>query len=533
MRKIIELILCISFVFFGMLMSAYAQDKAVFTIGTVKASGSTVDVPVYLTAIPEGLDNVMSIKFRYAYDANVLTYVSTTQGTAAGTFFLASDGSISWTDSTNLADADALVNPATVGASNPLFILTFQINGEQTSPTNITTEKIELSGGVLKPGNVFEVVKASSSTFSTFPGRITFDSSSSGETSGDNNPAIPGGSGSTGDNTTGDNTTGDNTTGDNTTGDNTTGDNTTGDNTTGDNTTGDNTTGDNTTGDNTTGDSTTGDSTTGDNTTGDNTTGDNTTGDSTTGGNSGGNNGGSGNAGGLKPNTNTGSGNSSSSGSSSSGGSSSGGSSSGGSSFGGGIAVLPQTPVETAPAKASEVFSDVADDHWAAQYALTLYNEGIVSGDSQKRANLDNQITREETAKLALLVNGIDVDSAAVLDVTDADSVSDWAKGFMATAVNNGIFSGYEDGTVRPQNRITREEMVTVIIKSLKIEVDAAASTSFSDSTQITWSAPYVAKAVELGFVNGYNDGSFKPGNPITRAEAFTIFARVLEYKNK
>ena len=103
----------------------------------------------------------------------------------------------------------------------------------------------------------------------------------------------------------------------------------------------------------------------------------------------------------------------------------------------------------------------------------------------------------------------------------------------MATAISKGIFSGYEDGTVRPANRITREEMVTVIIKSLKIDVDTAATTSFVDSDSITWSAPYVAKAVELGFVNGYGDNSFKPDSPITRAEAFTIFARVLEYKNK
>ena len=192
---------------------------------------------------------------------------------------------------------------------------------------------------------------------------------------------------------------------------------------------------------------------------------------------------------------------------------------------------MTETPA--APSKASEVFSDVSDDHWAAKYALVLYNEKIISGDSNKRANLDNLITREETSKLALLVNGISADVSAQLDAADASKVSDWAKSFMATAIKEGIFSGYEDGTIRPLNQITREEMVTVIIKSLKLDVADVSDVAFADASKITWSAPYVAKAVELGFVNGYEDNSFRPENPITRAEAFTIFARVLEYKNK
>ena len=63
------------------------------------------------------------------------------------------------------------------------------------------------------------------------------------------------------------------------------------------------------------------------------------------------------------------------------------------------------------------------------------------------------------------------------------------------------------------------------------LEIDEKAYLEFKDNKVITWSAPYIAKAVELGFVSGYEDGTFKPQKDITRAEAFKIFAKVLEYK--
>ena len=189
-------------------------------------------------------------------------------------------------------------------------------------------------------------------------------------------------------------------------------------------------------------------------------------------------------------------------------------------------------PAPSAPTKASQVFSDVSDSHWAADYALKLHQKGIVSGDANGNANLENKITREETAKLALLVNDI-IPSGTSVKASDSASVSAWAVPYMATAVEKGIFSGYSDGSVKPKANITRQEMVTVIIKALGIKVDEKAFLEFTDNKVITWSAPYIAKAVELGFVGGYEDGSFKPTKDITRAEAFKIFAKVLEYKQK
>ena len=488
MKKLLALLLCVTMVLCAMAIPAFAEGEAEFRLANAYPAEGKVQMPVYITAIPEGLDNVMSIDLVVGFDEAVLEYTSTTPGTANGSLFAASLDKtypnkikVTWADATDISKKDAKVNPDTIGKDNPLFTINFNVIDNSSAYTDILAENVKLAGGRILPDEVFEIVKPSSKSFVAVSGRVIFkdapaDDGENGNQGGSADDSENGNQGGSADDSENGNQGGSADDSENGSQGGSADDKNNGNTSSGSGDTG---------------------------------------------------------AGPIKPNT-------------SGTGRPSGGS---GNSSGGGIAVIPQTPttpatpgeddttdkpvVEQIPQKASEVFSDVDDSHWAAQYALKLYNAGIVSGDSEKRANLSNEITRQETSKLALLVNGIDVDSAAALDVADADSVSDWAKGFMATAVKNGIFSGYEDGTVRPLNKITRQEMVTVIIKSLKIDIDADASVSFADNADITWSAPYVAKAVELGFVNGYEDGTFLPGKAITRAEAFTIFARVLDYINK
>lgn len=486
-------------------ITAFADDKPEFTIGKVYAVSGEVSVPVYITGIPETVTNIMAIDLEFSFDDTMLEFVKAAPGTASGSLFNfslnsadPSIGKVSWADATNISENEPKVTYDTIGKDNPLFTLIFNITGSGKAYTDIVAEKVGLTSANLLSADQVEIVVLTDKYYTVKPGRIIHKEDPNAGTPGagsDENGSGEVIGGGTDNVTNPDDGTDDENEGDNT--------------------------GDVTGGEN--GDTTDTPDDKEDSSDNDNTDGGNTDNGNTSGGNEGGT--------GLKPN-NQGTNNNGA------GAKPSGGKPSGNTGFGGGIAVIPQTPAEpgqetTKPTKVSEVFSDVADDHWAASYALILYNGGIVSGDSSKRANLENKITREETSKLALLVNGIEADASLVLDVTDALSVSDWAKSFMATAIREGIFSGYEDGTVRPLNHITREEMVTVIIKSLKIDVDTEAAVSFADGDRISWSAPYVAKAVELGFVNGYSDNTFKPENPITRAEAFTIFARVLEYKGK
>lgn len=87
--------------------------------------------------------------------------------------------------------------------------------------------------------------------------------------------------------------------------------------------------------------------------------------------------------------------------------------------------------------------------------------------------------------------------------------------------------AGYEDGTVRPSNQITRAEVATVFFR-LMTGVNASSVSPFTDVLTGQWFNEAVSTAAAAGILRGYGDGSFRPGNNITRAEFAAIAARFL-----
>lgn len=91
-----------------------------------------------------------------------------------------------------------------------------------------------------------------------------------------------------------------------------------------------------------------------------------------------------------------------------------------------------------------------------------------------------------------------------------------------------GVFSGYNDGTFRPETPINRAETVKVIMMALKYNVPTSGwwfdSAGFKDVSSSAWYTPYLAAARIYGVINGYPDNSFKPENTVNRAEMLKIF---------
>ncbi|HHY96309.1 MAG TPA: S8 family serine peptidase, partial [Firmicutes bacterium] len=106
---------------------------------------------------------------------------------------------------------------------------------------------------------------------------------------------------------------------------------------------------------------------------------------------------------------------------------------------------------------------------------------------------------------------------------------------YISHAAELGLVKGYEDGTFRPHALITRAEMATVLTRMLKSdrqEVRAAAQreSAFSDAASIPWWAVgYIREAVRLGVVDGYEDNTFRPSLPTSRAEAAAFIVRSLQ----
>jgi hypothetical protein len=92
------------------------------------------------------------------------------------------------------------------------------------------------------------------------------------------------------------------------------------------------------------------------------------------------------------------------------------------------------------------------------------------------------------------------------------------------SATHYGFVAGYEDGTFRPDDKVNRAEALKILNLAASLqEIQVFEPISFSDVSPQDWFSPFVRAASSREIVKGYPDGQFKPGNPITRAEAAKI----------
>ncbi len=100
-----------------------------------------------------------------------------------------------------------------------------------------------------------------------------------------------------------------------------------------------------------------------------------------------------------------------------------------------------------------------------------------------------------------------------------------WSEAKMTEWINKGYIKGYPDGTVKPNNKITRAEFMAIVNKAF--EFTGGYSASFSDVKNTDWYYSVIATALSKGYIGGYPDGKMKPNAPISRAEAASIISKV------
>lgn len=139
----------------------------------------------------------------------------------------------------------------------------------------------------------------------------------------------------------------------------------------------------------------------------------------------------------------------------------------------------------------------------------------------------NHQITR---AEVAMMLYRLLADTRMAEIQTTFNSFSDvspdeWYNEAVSTMTNGKYIAGYPDGTFGGNKSITRAEFVTMLVRFIGVQDEAC---SFSDVSKAHWAYDYIATATQAGWIAGYSDGSFKPEQAITRAEAMTIINRVL-----
>ncbi|TFZ39953.1 VWA domain-containing protein [Soehngenia longivitae] len=136
-------------------------------------------------------------------------------------------------------------------------------------------------------------------------------------------------------------------------------------------------------------------------------------------------------------------------------------------------------------------------------------------------------ITREEVATVFYRL--LDPEYRSMVFSTEQNfldvKATRWSNKHIATLVNAGVILGYEDGTFKPEKYITRAELA--VIASRFDNLSPFESDKFSD-IKGHWANKYINSAAEKGWVNGYEDGTFKPDNYISRAEFVTLVNQVL-----
>src|SRR5690606_34430304 len=100
-----------------------------------------------------------------------------------------------------------------------------------------------------------------------------------------------------------------------------------------------------------------------------------------------------------------------------------------------------------------------------------------------------------------------------------ADIVGHWAREGIVEAARLGLANGYDDGTFRPEKPVTRAEFVTLLARAAGFAESSDSPLPFADRDIIPlWSRDSVAGALERGIVKGYDDGAFHGERSITRA---------------
>lgn len=195
-------------------------------------------------------------------------------------------------------------------------------------------------------------------------------------------------------------------------------------------------------------------------------------------------------------------------------------------------------PVAANPTDVSlEMVEDMPfdEEHWSYEPMANLVAMGVVRGypaetdpDGLRWVKIlpDRNITRAEFSVMLVQALNLKPDNTATPavfpDVPAGDASVRWFKEAVDILSARGVIGGYEDGTFRPKNKITRAEIATMLVKSLNNK-GTETSKTFSDVETGRWYAGFVLRAAHLGIINGYSDGSFKPNKNATRAEVMTM----------
>ena len=204
------------------------------------------------------------------------------------------------------------------------------------------------------------------------------------------------------------------------------------------------------------------------------------------------------------------------------------------------------TGQQDGPGKSDNVPSDAviknaAGEDVTGDYDITYVNgvlEGVpklekdvhfnyIMGYKDKTIRPNNNITRAEVATIFFRLLTDESREYYWKETNDFKDIPDnyWACPAISTLTNAGILKGFEDGNFRPNEPVTRAQMATIIARFANL---SEGTVSFTD-IEGHWAQRAIELAAGNGWINGYEDGTFRPNDKITRAATMAMINRVLD----
>ena len=180
-----------------------------------------------------------------------------------------------------------------------------------------------------------------------------------------------------------------------------------------------------------------------------------------------------------------------------------------------------------APAQAFAAPATDISGHWAEKVITQWQEKGLISGYEDGTFKPDNSVTRAEF--VIMLNKALGFTQKGNVTFSDV-SANAWYYDAVAIAVEAGYCAGYEDGTFKPNATITRAEAAVMIAKAKELTANTEAADKFADASRIpAWAKGSIGAVSAAGFMTGRTDGTFDASNTITRAEAVSSLDRTME----
>ncbi|RTE01410.1 S-layer homology domain-containing protein [Paenibacillus whitsoniae] len=189
--------------------------------------------------------------------------------------------------------------------------------------------------------------------------------------------------------------------------------------------------------------------------------------------------------------------------------------------------------------QADKAFQDM-QTHWAKTDVEKLAAKDIVAGVDEQHFAPEKEVSRAEFAALLARAMGLLATAGEAAAAFSDIQAGDWFAGPVALASTAGLIDGYDDGTFRPLDQVTREQMAVMIQRSMQMAGHAVEPSNqeavlepFSDQNTIDgWAREAIAGTLERGLMQGVTETNLNPHANATRAQAAVTLSRLLVYLN-